>query len=388
MKGGWLLMIVAACLVMPGVRGAPAGEPADYRFAPGDVIEITVTPQKDFSRIVTVQPDGKISYPLVGQLRVAELTGEQLAEKLRQGLGQELNDPQVTVSLKELNRQAVQRVSLLGAVRSPGVLEIKDGTTVAELLASGGGPTPLADLRRVTVTRPDHAVITVDLAETDRTGRIPQNVVLQAGDIVVVPEGVRPTVLVLGEVQKPGSYEIPREARLLDAVSLAGGLTEKADLHRVTLGRAGSTPQQTLDLQPLLAQGDTSDPTLNLLLQPGDTIFVAETVQQVYVLGRVVKPNTYQIKPTDRLLDALVMAGGAAGDGDLSKTVLVRRDANGQPVARTLDLKKMMAKGKLTENELLRPGDVLFVPDRKARRPLSEFTSIFWPLNTLLNLLR
>ena len=60
--------------------------PAAYRFSPGDVIEVTVMPQRDFGRTVTVQPDGKVSYPVVGQFQAAGLTLEQFSAALREGL--------------------------------------------------------------------------------------------------------------------------------------------------------------------------------------------------------------------------------------------------------------------------------------------------------------
>src|SRR5690242_20019558 len=138
MKCSWLVtfLLITSLKTALGVSASPA--PADYRFAPGDVIDVSVTPQKGYDRAITVQPDGKISYPLAGQLQAAGLSVEELAQKLHDGLKRELRDPLVTLSLKELNKQAVRRVSLLGAVRNPGVFEIKDGTGLAEILASGG----------------------------------------------------------------------------------------------------------------------------------------------------------------------------------------------------------------------------------------------------------
>src|SRR5207247_1649596 len=208
----------------------------------------------------------------------------------------DLVQPHVTVTLKQINNQAVPRISLLGAVRNPGVFPMKDGTTVAEILAAAGGPLPLANLHRVTVTRNDSSVRSLDLAEADKTGHLEQNILLQAGDLIVVPEGPPPTVFILGEVIKPGSVE----------------------LHGAS-----------------------------------------------------------------RLLDALARAGGTAPDGDTRTLVLIRRDSKGQPVARPVDLKKMMARGDMVENELLHPGDVLFVPDKKIHRPVGEITSLLWPLSSL-----
>ena len=390
MKTWQLLMVLGPLLVMPGAMAAapaaPGATPADYRFGPGDVIDVTVTPQHNFDRTVTIQPDGKISYPLIGQLQAAGLTVSQLVEKLHDGLNHDLVDPVVTLSLREASKHEVGHVSLLGAVHTPGGVEIKEDTTLAEALAESGGPNPTADLRRVTITRADGSVSHLNLSETDLTGRVEQNVLLQPGDIIVVPEGAPPTVLVLGDVTKPGSYEIARAARLLDVFSQAGGATEKADLRRVTLARQGVPGSKTLDLEPLLAKGDTSNPDLNLLLQPGDTLFVPETEQQIYVLGNVGKPGLYPIRPTDRVLNLLVTAGGA-GSG-VSKAVLVRRGANGQPVPRELDLKKILAKGDQAENALLQPGDVLYVPDKKTHPSTGGLLTLLAPLTSVIYLLR
>jgi polysaccharide export outer membrane protein len=384
---GWLLFVLlGALMTVTRAAAAFAPKPGDYRFGAGDVIEVTVSPQQSFSRIVTVQPDGKVSYPHVGQIRAAGLTVDEFAGQLRGGLERDLVDPQVTVSLKELGKQSVGRVSVLGQVRSPGTFEVREGTTLPEMLASAGGPGPTADLGRVIITRLDQSMRVVDLTLTEETGRLMQSVTLQPGDLIVVPEGTRRTVLVLGEVARPGSYEIQREARLLDVMAQAGGPTTNADLRRVTLSRSGEAATRALDLQPVLAKGDAAGPELNLLVQPGDTIFIAATAEQIYVLGSVSKPGLYPIKRGDRVLDLLVTAGGAGAGA--SSAVLVRRDAKGQPVTKPLDLKKIMAKGDMAENEPLQPGDVLYVPDRKSHHSASEALGLLWPLTGLINLFR
>jgi polysaccharide export outer membrane protein len=401
LEGNRLMRYLALCLIPLALAtpalSAPSSEAssrsetapaASYLFAAGDVIDITVSSHTGYDRTLTIQPDGRIQVPLVGEVTAAGLTATQLAARIQQGLNAELVDPMVTVSLKSLNQQPAGRVSVLGAVQRSGSYEIKEGATLADALAAAGGSTPQSDLTRVTITRTDQSVTTVDLSKTEKTGRLEQNVPLRSGDIIIVPEGARPAVTVLGEVAKPGTYEIPGQARLLDVLMQAGGPTPKADLRQVTLARPGAAGTRRLDLQPLLVQGDANNPELNIRLQPGDTITIPETDQRVYVLGRVSRPDIYPIKPDERVLDALMKAGGAAADGDLTKAVLVRRDEKGQPVARTLDVKKMMAKGNLAENELLRPGDLLFVPDKKAPRSGSILSTILFPLAGVLNFLR
>jgi polysaccharide export outer membrane protein len=378
-------LIVAVVVAAAAGAAMPAPAP-NYRFAPGDVIEVTVAPQHSFDRTVTVQPDGKMSYPVVGEVRVGGLTVAELAEKLRQGLNRDLVDPVVTVTLREAGKREVGRVSLLGAVHTQGGMEIKEGMTLTEVMASGGGPTPNADLRHVKITHADGSLTTVDLAAAESTGRVDRTAVLQPGDIVVVPDGPPATVLVLGEVVKTGPYPIPRDARLMDAIAQAGGLTEKADLSRVTLTRSGTPGVLTLDLQPLLRQGNTTDSELNVTLQPGDVVFVTQTTQQIYVLGNVGKPAIYPLKPNERVLDALVEAGGA-GSG-VNKAVLVRPNGTAPPVVKTLDLKKIMAKGDMRENELLQPGDKLYVPDKKTRQSPGGLLNLLYPLTSVFYLFR
>jgi protein involved in polysaccharide export with SLBB domain len=82
------------------------------------------------------------------------------------------------------------------------------------------------------------------------------------------------------------------------------------------------------------------------------------------------------------------MADGATTDGDLSKVVLVRRGPNGQPVTRQIDLKQAIAKGKMEQNDLLSPGDVLYVGDKKKRPGVSGFNSLVWSMVGLATLFR
>jgi protein involved in polysaccharide export with SLBB domain len=203
------------------------------------------------------------------------------------------------------------------------------------------------------------------------------NLALKDGDIIVVPEGAIPTAMVLGEVAKAGSLVITTETRLLDAHSLAGGLTAKADVRRESHIRSGTEQPTTLDLRPLLAGGAATRLDLNIPIQPGDTIVVPESQELVYVLGQVLKPDMYALKPQEQVLSALLKAGGPAPGGDLTKTVLVRRDPTGKATPTTLNLKKLMEKGDVALNVPLQPGDILFVPDKKSRRS---------PLQTVLSL--
>lgn len=389
------VLVVALGLPAGAVASPPeASEPARpdgpaYVFVAGDVLEITVEPQKGYDRVVTIQPDGYLTFPIVGEVRAAGLTARELTRWLEQGLQAELKRPRVTVALKEINKGLLRRVSVLGAVKTPGVYELKERSTLAELLATAGGTTPVADLRRVTITRADGSKkVVADLSSATREGDVGDNLLLEPGDLIVVPEGVAPVIVVLGEVVRPGSYELRGEMRVLDALSQAGGPTPKADLQRAMLIRAGEATKISLDLSSLLSQSESVSTAANVVLQPGDTLVLPESELKYYVLGEVHKAEAYPLKPRTRLLDAIATAGGVTREADLAKVVLVRKDETHQPVARAVDVAKMMKSGDMSLNSTLQAGDVIFVPSRKQGRRLPELLGVLYPISALLNVFR
>lgn len=163
-------------------------------------------------------------------------------------------------------------------------------------------------------------------------------------------------VTLLGQVNKPGSYEYQEGNRLSDALALAGGLTALAAPRKATLTRGNQTIP--LDLDKILKEGDAA---ANLTLQPGDMVVVPEEGSRVAVLGFVQKPGAYAIKEGDRVLDAIVMAGGNTDRGDLSAVSIVRQTSD-QPTVVKVDLKKA-TQGDIKQNILLQDRDVIFVAE-------------------------
>jgi polysaccharide biosynthesis/export protein len=388
------LWLVALALGAPAVPAPSAAAPADrgastsYVFVPGDIVDVTVSSHMGYDRTITIQPDGRIQFPEVGEIVAAGLTAAQLAARIQEGLNAGLVDPRVTVSLKELNKGLLRRVSVLGAVKTQGVFELKEQSTLAELLATAGGPTPVADLHRVTVTRADGSKkVVADLSGAARTGEVSNNLALEPGDLIWVPEGTSPTVLVLGEVVKPGSYELQGEMRVLNALSLAGGPTTKADLRHVTLTHAGQSSKEVIDLDDLLTRGQQQNLTANVVLRPGDALVIPESERKFYVFGEVNKADAYPLKPADHLLDAITTAGGSTHEADLAQVMLIRKDEKGQLVPRRIDLKRMLKNGDMVRNEALREGDVIFVPNRKQRHPITDILGFLNPVSSLLYVL-
>jgi polysaccharide export outer membrane protein len=172
------------------------------------------------------------------------------------------------------------RVSVLGDVQKQGLYQVTESSRVLEAIQLAQGPRPSANLKGATLTR-EGVVTPLDLQALLRRGDMAQNLALQDGDSIFIPEN-RLKVYVLGEVTKPDIFVLPEGATLLDALAAAGGHTRDADLKKVRLARRGmSVPQaevQTLDLTRLVAVGGRGAAGSKLapppMLSEGDLLFV------------------------------------------------------------------------------------------------------------------
>lgn len=345
-------LLAALLLLVP----VPSGRAQEYTARVGDVLDIIVVGEADVSRLVTVSPEGNIFLPLIGNLAVAGLTLPQIEEKLKLSLSRFIKEPKVLVTFRQANPEK-EFVYVLGQVRRPGPYEFRKGWTVAELFAMAGGAMEGAAVTRAVVLRRSTA-IPVNLQKL-LAGDVSQNPELKPGDVLMVPEmTVNERVLVLGEVAKPGYQEIAEGDRIVDTITKAGGPTIKAAPEKISILRNGNTV--TADLEAFLRQGVMDQ---NVTVQPGDVIFVPETDRRVLVMGEVEKPGPYTLTPkaADRVLDLIMRAGGPKKGANMSKVVIVRQTA--QKAENTqVNLDSALRNGGTSQNMVVQPGDVIFVP--------------------------
>lgn len=217
-------------------------------------------------------------------------------------------------------------VRVAGQVKTPGAYDVMKGATVSDALALAGGFAPRAAPRKVTLTRSDGNVSTLDVsldAAGNPTNGADSALKLQPGDLIVVPESTD-RIAVLGAVEKPGYYDVELNSplNLAQALNVAGGASSKAALTRATMVRANgqSVP---LDLFGLTVLGDQSK---NINLQPGDIITVPEATG-VTVFGAVKSPGTYNVEEgrSPRVLDVLTQAGGLSVTPDNARIRLLHK---------------------------------------------------------------
>ena len=166
---------------------APAEEVLAYSVAPGDVLRIAVWKEPELSGDVFVRLDGMITVPLVGDIRASGKTTGQIAAEVREGLRPFLETPQVTVTVT----QAVSaRFYVIGEVTTSGAFPLTGRITVLQALALAGGFREFAKRERIVVireTRGERRAIPFNFRDLEAGTNLEQNIVVQAGDTVIVP---------------------------------------------------------------------------------------------------------------------------------------------------------------------------------------------------------
>src|SRR5215471_4920178 len=256
--------------------------PPQYHLNVGDQLDISVfrydaAKDDDMRRTVLIGPDGTISYFFVSGMQAAGLSVPELQNQLTERLSQYIRSPGVAVILAQPPQK---RVYVVGQVVEQGVrqLDTNHGDTLEDAIFSSKGLTPQANVDQAYVVRKD-AIISVNLGHLLFSGDETQNVVLQTGDVVYVPEVVQQQVFVLGYVTKPTPVPVSRPITVTEAIASAQGFrvgAKKSDVQIIHggLGSGADHPvAETIDMDAVLAgkAGDT-------YVQRGDIVYVPSTI--------------------------------------------------------------------------------------------------------------
>ena len=170
--------------------GAAQALPPDqdkYLLGPEDTIEISVWKEPDLTKQLIVRPDGKITYPLIGEVQAAGLTVKQLQKDISKRLEKYVTDANVTVILlKALG----YKIFVTGKVNKPGDFIVGRPTTVMQAIAMAGGLTPFASPGSIAILRQvkgKEEIFPFNYKEVSRGQSLEQNRILEPGDVVVVP---------------------------------------------------------------------------------------------------------------------------------------------------------------------------------------------------------
>jgi polysaccharide export outer membrane protein len=279
----------------------------ESRIGADDLLEITVFEAPELNRSLRVSANGEISLQPLGAVRTANLTPRELELVLQELLRRTyMKDPHVGVFVRELQSHPV---SVVGAVKKPGVFQIRGTKTVLELLSMAEG---LAD---------------------------------DAGDTVLVMRGA--------SFSGSSGKDSPAAGDAMLAEGPAGLAEQK-----------GTGEIVEVNLKSLL---ESVDPSFNIPVHPGDIVKVARA-GIVYVVGEVKKPGGFVLKSNENIsvLQALALAEGLTRTSSKSQVRIIRTDqSTDKRVEIAVDLGKILASK--APDPLLQPKDILFIPDSSAK---------------------
>jgi polysaccharide export outer membrane protein len=178
----------AAALCLSAVCGqSVASEDDGYGLQPGDIIRVSVWREEGLDQGVLVRPDGGISFPLAGDLAAEGQTVQEVTDAIARKLSEYIPNPVVTVSLQQNDGN---KIYVTGRVNQPGVFLINRPVDIMQALAMAGGLTPFADKDDIKVLRREKGVqraIPFDYKVVQQGMALEQNILLEAGDTIVVP---------------------------------------------------------------------------------------------------------------------------------------------------------------------------------------------------------
>ena len=260
-----------------------AGIP-EYRIGAGDILDINYyTGDKVTTTAVTVDSRGRISYSFLDHLKVDGLTSSQLEGLLTTKLSAYVRNPRISVLVKEFNSRSASIVGEFSFLRNvsygkggSGRINLKGKTSLTDLIALGGGYTLDGDIKSVKLVRKGKSYL-INLYDIIEKGDDSQNVIIDEGDVVNIPElptfGER--VYVLGEVAIQGIYPLKEAQDLLAALALSGNTTRLAKEENTLIVRGyepGKPPIVMMaDVKSLLRKADISQ---NVRLRDGDLVYV------------------------------------------------------------------------------------------------------------------
>lgn len=346
---------------------APAGDvpvPSDYIVGPGDQINVQLFGGQNKTLRLTVNREGRISFPEIGPISVAGRSFSQVSSDIEARVSRQLIGVRASVSMGDTRSI---RVFVMGEAKMPGAYTISGLSTITSALYASGGIKTIGSLRDVQLKRAGAIVRRFDLYDLLLRGDTSDDAKLLPGDVIFIPP-VSKTVAVDGEVRRPAIYEISGDTSVGELVSLAGGLTPEADSSRVALVRVNDARQRVVVNVPLDGSAQSPERVRN-----GDALRVLRlrpTIDEgVLVEGHVFRPASAAWQQGLRLTDVIGSVDELKPNADLNY-VLIRRELppDRRVAILSADLGKALRDPSSAENIELFKRDRIIVFDVESGR--------------------
>ncbi|WP_087025890.1 SLBB domain-containing protein [Thaumasiovibrio subtropicus] len=349
-------------------------------LSPGDVVNLQLPGEEAFNDPFVVNDNGQLLLPEVGAVYVGGMAEEEAQALIIEKLAtvyRNLDEFSLSLLSSEI------RVRVLGYVNEPGVVTLDPDANVQMALTAAGGLKPGAQLDKMQLTR-DGKVSSIDFKLYLDTGDLSLLPELEGGDTLFVAASPQlgnveinfdaaslveagdadqqDGLTLFGEFRNPGTFSYKDDMTVVDAVMRAGGVTRYADVTKIRVITDGAPT--LFDLKAYLDSGESS--TLPAI-KPGSIIFapieveeISTTQRTVYIMGEVQSPGAYENSTGAGFVDVLANAGGPTRFADTTQ-IRVLREAGDSFLINLVQFSQDPRRYPLPD---LRPGDVIFVPEK------------------------
>ncbi|MCA6513968.1 MAG: SLBB domain-containing protein [Chitinophagaceae bacterium] len=331
--------------------------PLNYTLGPDDVIQVSVFGIQEYSGELPVSPEGAISVPNVGQIKVAGMTIEAATQKIRSTLAGSVyrtiqsGGSKLSVSLTKIRSI---KVTVIGSNR-PANYNLSSLSTVFNALYVAGGPNAYGSFREIELVRNNKVERKIDLYKLLLYGDQTDNISLRDNDVIRIPAYKR-RLEIQGQVKRPGIFELLPGESFQDVLQFASGFTDTAYRSSVKVFQYSDKERKVLDLKS--EEFKTYQPG------SGDLVVVNRVLNRfqnrVKIAGAVYRPDTYQLTAQLRVADLIRKAEGLTEDAFTGRGQIIRLEEDLSKGIRSFDVKKALA-GDAEHNWLLQREDEVYI---------------------------
>jgi len=343
----------------------------NYNIGPGDEIIVMLWGESQFRHEFTIDREGYVFVPDVGQVFVNGLNLEMLEKKFFQTLSKvystlkPVTGKPTTFMDISLGNLRPLRIIVLGEVGQPGAYSVSPSTSLSSSLYYFRGPTTMGSLRDIRLLRKNKLIGSIDFYNYLLSGKEPEDIRLQLDDVVFIPPRGK-TVAISGEINRPAIYELRSNEGLKDLINIAGGLRVTTYMNRAQIDRiVAPEDRDSLGMDRMMVDVNISD-ILNSKqdypLQGGDTVKLFSILNTrentVTISGAVVRPGTYDYGDGMKLRDLVLRAEGLVGNAYLERADVVRTSSDFKEELVKINIEASMIDSA-DQNILLQPMDHL-----------------------------
>lgn len=332
--------------------------PINYRLGPGDEVIIDIWGTNQATIRQTISPEGYINIPDIGLVNLNGMTVKEADAYMRRKLSQIYSvdgaDASSDIKLTLGNIRTIQ-VNLMGELEVPGTYSLSSFSNLLHAVYRAGGVSPIGSLRDIQLIRNGKKYATVDLYELILKGQAPDNLILEEGDIVIVPP-YKQLVDIDGSVKRPMYYEMKDGETVQDIINYAGGFSGDAYKENVRIVRQNGREYQVFTVEA--PQYD------EFILKDGDAITVGTMIDRyenrLEIKGAVYRPGIYQLGDDINTVSQLIRkADGLKGDAFTNRGLLHREREDLTLEVIPLDIKAIL--DGTAEDIALKRNDIVYI---------------------------